>query len=86
MRESDTYRAILEERIEVGREQGIEVGREEGIVNGVLRSLLIIGRLRLGEPTPEVLRRLQAETDLERLEQWLRSVTEVESWTEHPGL
>lgn len=73
MRESDTYQAILEE------------GRGEGLLEGVLRSLLLIATPRLGEPSEEVRRRLESETDLSRLEEWLRCANQIESWSELPG-
>ncbi len=81
MKESDTYQAILEEGVERGRAQGREVGR----VEEAIRALLIVGTARLGEADGAVRRRIEAETDLNRLEEWLRHVARVESWSELPG-
>jgi predicted transposase YdaD len=81
VKESDTYQAILEEGVERGRAQGREVGR----VEEAIRALLIVGTARLGEADGAVRRRIEAETDLNRLEEWLRHVARVESWSELPG-
>lgn len=86
MRESSTYQLILEEGREVGREEGREVGREEGRRAGLVSSLLLVGDRRLGEPSPQIRARIEGEVDVARLEEWLRQVLQVESWTEVPGL
>lgn len=82
MRESDTYQMILEEGIERGREEG----REEGLLAGARLALFTVGTPRFGEPDPAVRQRIEAETDLARLEAWLATVTRAESWTDLPGL
>jgi predicted transposase YdaD len=78
MRESDTYQAILDE----GRGEG----RDEGVVIGARRSLLLVGTLRFGEPDARTRQQIEAETDLTRLEEWLRHTASTESWSDLPGL
>jgi predicted transposase YdaD len=73
MRESDTYRAILEE------------GRDEGLVIGARRSLLLAGTPRLGEPDTATRQRIDAEGDLAQLEAWLSHLASAESWNDLPG-
>ncbi len=70
MRESDTYQAIL----------------EEGQLTGTVRALLLVGVPRLGEPDPAIHRRIESEENLAQVEEWLRLVNQVESWTDLPGL
>ncbi len=77
MRESDTYQAILEE----GRMEG----RVEGQLKEAVRALLLVGTPRFGEPDAAVVRRIENEARLEQLEEWLRHVTQVESWTDLPN-
>ncbi|MGV3720687.1 MAG: hypothetical protein ACO1SX_07230 [Actinomycetota bacterium] len=81
MRESDTYQAIIEE----GMERGIEKGIEKGRLEGALSALLVVGAPRFGEPDAATLQRLQSETSLVQVEEWLRHVTRVEAWTDLPG-
>ena len=68
MKESSTYREILEE----GEIKGLEKGREEGQAIGLLKgeqnSLLMILRDRFGEVPPEVESRIRAVTEAERLQ------------------
>lgn len=78
MRESDTYQMILEE----GMEKGIEKGR----LQEARRALLLVGPPRLGEPEPETLRRIESESQISQLEEWLRRAGQVESWSDLPGL
>ncbi|MGV3723798.1 MAG: hypothetical protein ACO1SX_23110 [Actinomycetota bacterium] len=86
MRESDTYQAIIEEGLETGLARGREEGREEGLLAGALRALLLVGTPRFGEPDITTLQRLHAETDLNRVEEWLRHVNRAEAWSDLPGL
>ncbi|MCC2667716.1 MAG: hypothetical protein K0Q72_187 [Armatimonadetes bacterium] len=86
MRESDTYQMILEEGMERGLERGREEGREEGQLAGTRRSLLLIGRRRLGEPSSATLQSIEAEQSLPRLEEWLNASLQAESWADLPGL
>ena len=94
MRESDTYQMILEEGIEKGVEKGIEQGLEMGIERGIekgqlqgaVNALLVVGTARLGEPEPAVRARIESETQLAQVEEWLRDALQVESWSELPHL
>ena len=70
MRESDTYQAILDE------------GREEGVVKGVQRTLLHLGRKRLGEPDEAARRALLDITDLDRLDRLSERLLDVSTWQE----
>jgi predicted transposase YdaD len=74
MRESSTYQAILEE----GRAEGEARGRAEE----ARRSILLIGRKRLGEPSPDVQARLDALSDVDALERLLGRSLDVETWEE----
>ena len=78
MRESDTYRAILEE--------GIDQGREEGRLEEARKSLLIAGRVRRGEPGERIRAAIEGETDRLKLERWLEEALRVESWSDVSGL
>lgn len=73
MRESSTYQAILEE--------GAERGREEE----ARKLLLLLGRARLGEPTPAGRERLEHLQGVEQLEQLITRTLQVESWDELLG-
>jgi predicted transposase YdaD len=74
MRESDTYQAILDE----GRQEG----REEGRLQEAVRALWLVGIPRLGDPSASIRALIEAETDLETVEQWLQRVSYIESWLE----
>lgn len=73
MRESDTYQAILEE------------GLEQGELRGAIRSLLLVGRPRLGEPDDATRRRIENEASLAQVERWLSRASMVESWSDLTG-
>ena len=72
MKESSTYREILEEGEIIGREKGLEKGREEGREEGVLKTrqttLLDILRDRFGDVPAEVESRIRAVTEAARLQ------------------
>ncbi len=70
MRESITYKVILDE------------GRTEGRIEGERRTLLLQGTRRFGEPTREQRSRLEAATSSEQLEVWLLSLLTASSWDE----
>jgi len=86
MRESTTYQAILQEGIEKGIEKGIEQGIEQGEQIGALheaRSVLQrIGSRRLGQPSEKALETLIGISDLQRLNQLIDRVLDVETWAE----
>jgi len=76
MRESSTYRAIVEE----GRLEGLEQGRQEGATEALRKVLLELGSDRFGEPSRRVQRTLTKITDANRLEALIRRLNTVESW------
>jgi predicted transposase YdaD len=78
MRESVTYRAILEE--------GEAKGRAEGKAEEARRMLLLIARDKFGEPTAGVRAALDAVADVNRLEELAPPVNHVASWHELLGL
>jgi predicted transposase YdaD len=77
MRESSTYQAILQE----GREEG----REEGSIAEARRLLLLLGTRRFGAPRPEVAVEIDQTVSLERLEELIQRLLEVESWEQLLG-
>ena len=74
MRDSITYKEILDE----GRTEG----RVEGRIEGERRTLLLQGTRQFGEPTREQRARLEAATTSEQLEVWLLSLLTASSWDE----
>lgn len=74
MRDSVTYQAILDE----GREEG----RQEGQIQLAHKTLLRLGTRRFHEPTEEIRLRIEALTNLEKLQNLLDRVIEVQSWEE----
>lgn len=67
--------AALEEFERTLREEGKELGLDRGRKQG---ALLALYEVRFGSPSPELRARVEATTDLEKLQQWL---TEVSSKT-----
>jgi predicted transposase YdaD len=74
MKESATYQAILRE------------GEAKGEANEARKMLLLQGRSRFGEPSPEVVAALQALTDVSRLEDLGVRLLQASSWHELLGL
>ena len=70
MRESTTYQAILDE------------GREEGRLVEARAILRRQGRKKLGTASAEVLSRLEAINDLDRLERMSERLLDASSWDE----
>jgi hypothetical protein len=70
MRESSTYRMILEE------------GREEGRGHEARRILLRQGRKRFGEPGPAIVANIEAMLDVAQIEEVLDRQGDVSSWEE----
>jgi predicted transposase YdaD len=66
MRESDTYQAIL----------------DEGRVEGVQRTLLHLGRKKLGEPDETSRRAVMELTELEELDRLSERLLDVQTWQE----
>ncbi len=73
MKESVTYQAILRE------------GKAEGQATEARRILLLQGRSRFGEPTPETVAALNCLADVEKLEQLSMRLLQVNSWQELLG-
>jgi predicted transposase YdaD len=72
MKESSTYREIVEEgRIE---------GRIEGTLEAYHKILLELGSDRLGQPSKRIQATLAKIADLKRLESLIKRVQKVESW------
>jgi hypothetical protein len=68
--------------LERGREEGREEGLEEGVVRGAQRLLLRAGRGSLGEPSPDVVSRVQRISNVEQLELLVERMRLVASWEE----
>ncbi|MGH7226091.1 MAG: DUF4351 domain-containing protein [Gemmataceae bacterium] len=73
MEESVTYQAILRK------------GEAKGQAKEARRMLLLQGRSRFGEPTPEVVAAVDALADVEKLEQLGVKLLQVSSWQELLG-
>jgi hypothetical protein len=78
MKESTTYQAILEE----GRVDGIAKGKAAE----ARKMLLLQGRERFGEPSARVVARVDAVTDLGRLEALAVRLLHVKTWEELLGV
>jgi hypothetical protein len=77
MKESVTYQAILEE--------GEAIGEAKGEAKEARKMLLLQGRDRFGEPSAKIAARLDAVTDLSRLESLAIRLLHVKSWEELLG-
>jgi hypothetical protein len=64
MQDSDTYLAIL----------------EEGMAKQAKRSIVLLGKAHLGPPNDSVRARLEAITDLERLDRMILEAGAATSW------
>ena len=74
LRESSTYRAILDE----GRAEGLSQGR----VIEARRVVLELGTEKLGPPTATVIRALEDLDDLDALERLIRRILTASTWQE----
>ncbi len=72
MEESVTYQAILR--------RGEAKGEAKGLLEGEQRALIRIGRKRLGEPAPEILKKIEALTDEPALMRLMDRLIDVSSW------
>jgi predicted transposase YdaD len=77
MKESAMYQLILEE--------GLVKGREEGRIEEARKLLRRLGERRLGPMTPEIRVRIEAISDVDRLDELIDRVLEVSSWEELLG-
>ena len=90
MRESITYKEILDEgRIEglkEGRIEGLREGKVEGKIEGKIegerRTLLLQGTRRFGEPSDEQRSRIESAATSEQLEVWLLTLLTANNWDE----
>ena len=78
MEESSTIRAFIEE----GRQKGLQEGLEEGRAREARKIILRLGRIRFGEAGDAVVSRLDAISNLEKLEQLVERLLIVSSWDE----
>jgi predicted transposase YdaD len=72
--------AMIKTATDVWFEEGLSRGREEGREEGVRKTLVRIGRRRLGEPTAAQLHTLNEIRDVERLERMSDAIDEATSW------
>ncbi len=82
MKESVTYRAILEE----GEARGEARGEAKGEAKEARKILLLFGRDKFGEPSADVPATLDAITDVDRLNDLLLRLKHAASWQELLGL
>jgi len=78
MCESSTIQAFIEE----GRRKGLEEAREEGRAMEARKIILFLGGIRFGEAGDTVVSRLDAISNLEKLEQLVERLLIVSSWDE----
>ena len=74
MKDSVTYKAILEE--------GLMKGKEEGKADEARRILLNIGTNRYGVASDETRKRIEATTSLVKLEFYIENLFRAENWIE----
>jgi predicted transposase YdaD len=77
MKESVTYQAIIQE--------GMAEGLTRGRIEEARKILLLQGRSRLGEPSPEALAAVNALTDVRKLEELTLRLLQAASWQELLG-
>ena len=78
LEDSVTYQDIIAKGEAIGRAKVEAEGRAETAQKWLIR----LERKKFGEPDAETLNILQSLTDLERLEQLLYRLLEVETWVE----
>jgi predicted transposase YdaD len=72
--ESSVYQGILK--------KGEDIGRVEGAVEEARKTLLRIGRKKLGPPDEQISGRIAEITELDRLHVLLDRILDVSSWDE----
>jgi len=82
MEESSTIRAFIEEGRRKGLEEAREEAREEGRAMEARKIILFLGGIRFGEAGDTVVSRLDAISNLEKLEQLVERLLIVSSWDE----
>ncbi|MGA2703150.1 MAG: hypothetical protein ABSH35_18890 [Isosphaeraceae bacterium] len=78
MEESSTIRAFIEE----GRQKGMQEGLQEGSAREARKIILFLGPTRFGEAGDAVVSRLDAISNLEKLEDLVDRLFIVPSWDE----
>jgi hypothetical protein len=83
-----TAQKLFNEGLEKGRneglEKGLEKGRSEGLAKGTTRTLLVLIRRRYGEPSAEVLRRVESAS-MEERDAWIGRIFEARTVEELLG-
>ena len=82
MKESTTYQYLIEEGMKEGMEKGKEIGEKKGVLEGVRRTILLLGEVRFGKPSPAILKRLRTMDDVDRLDRISKKLMEAASWKE----
>jgi len=78
MEESSTIRAFIEEGRQKGREEGLQMGG----AREARKIIQLLGRIRLGGAGDAVVSRLDAISNLEKLEELVDRLFIVSSWDE----
>jgi predicted transposase YdaD len=78
MKESVTYQAIIEEGVSKGREEGLK----QGAVLEARKTILALGKKRLGQPDKKTLAAIEALDDLDNLEHICDRLLDVGTWQE----
>jgi predicted transposase YdaD len=94
MKESTTYQAILREGWEEGKQQGLQQGLQEGLQQGreqgtvaeAKRLLLLLGENRFGPPDARTKAAVESIADVQRLEELIVLVQNVDGWHALLGL
>jgi predicted transposase YdaD len=82
MRESATYQAILAEGEARGEVKGRAEGKAEGKAEEAASILLLLGRERFGDPSPETVATIEAIANVSRIELLAKRLLVVSSWDE----
>ena len=82
MEESSTLRAFIEEGRQQGLQEGLEQRLKEGEVLEARRIILRLGRKRFGEAGDAVVSRLDAISNVGKLEQLVERLFDISSWDE----
>ena len=79
---SSFERQAMEEGLAKGLAKGREEGREEGQAEALQKTVLRLGKLRIGKPSKQTVRALEAITDIDRLERLTERILQAASWQE----
>ena len=78
MEDSVTYQFIIEKGVARGKAEG----KAEGEVNEARKVIVRIGTKRFGAPSSQITRYVAAISSVEKLEQLIERLFEVETWDE----